>query len=118
MKPKRIIVADIYKDSRDMFSQYLRIKGCDVKPTSDVESFNNALKDHPEIIIINSPISDFIEVLRKKPRDDLPKLFLLSRDRFSKQEKQILMDELNTVDILTLPFNLDEFEKKIKILIK
>ena len=72
-----------------------------------------ALNDHPDLIIIDEPVTEFIELLREKPKNKLPKLFLISRDRYSEHEKEILADKLNTVEILRLPFDIDEFEEKI-----
>ncbi len=112
-KSSRVIVADFHKDNGNMISQVLRYKGCHVEVTNNVGMFHEALNDHPDLIIISEPMTEFIELLREKPKDKLPKLFLISHERFTKHEKEILASELNTVDILNLPFNLDEFEKKI-----
>lgn len=112
-KQSRVIIADTDKDNGDMLSQILRLKGCNVKVTSNAEVFNNALNDHPDFIFIHEPTSEFIELLREKPKDKLPKLFLISRERYTEQEKRILADKFNTVEILRLPFDIDEFEKKI-----
>ena len=112
-KSSKVIVADLDKDNGDMLSLLLINKGYNVKVTSNADIFNEALNDHPDLIIINDPITEFIKILREKSKGRLPKLFLISKDRFTEHEKEILADKLNTVEILTFPFKLEEFEKKI-----
>ena len=85
----KVIIADPYKDNGDMIGKILKAKGCLVKVATNVDKFNEALNDSPDLIIIEEPLSEFIELLREKPKSKLPQLVLI---RFL-HEQQSSLDE-------------------------
>ncbi len=112
-KSTRAIVADVNEDNGVMISKILESLGYNVKIAHNIDVFNDALNDSPNLIVIDEPTTEFIELLRKTPRSKIPKLIIISKDRYSKNEKEILAEKLNAVDFFQFPFDLDEFENKI-----